>query len=150
MFVNIPRLGTFRPQSDTSGEIMPRQLPRAGETARCRRRLGTALVFACITRMSVFAAGQLPLPSVAPDLLRAPRTSSAIFDVNRPLTIGGTVDRIEWVDKSPWLHMDVTNETTCETEEWIVELVLPRQSPDVFSATPMPAGMLVVVDGYQA
>ena len=35
---------------------------------------------------------------------------SAEFDANRPLTLTGTVTRMEWINPHSWIHIDVKND----------------------------------------
>ena len=45
---------------------------------------------------------------------------SAEFDRNKPVSLEGTVIKMEWVNPHSWLHISVVN-AAGETEEWAVE-----------------------------
>jgi hypothetical protein len=45
---------------------------------------------------------------------------SAEFDRNKPVSLEGTVIKMEWVNPHSWLHIAVVN-AAGETEEWAVE-----------------------------
>jgi hypothetical protein len=75
---------------------------------------------------------------------------AAEFDANKPLTMKGTVTRMEWLNPHVWLHMDVKmpNGTT---ENWAFEAgtpnVLFRRG---FTRKSLLPGTVVVIDGYRA
>ena len=43
---------------------------------------------------------------------RAHHSFAAEFDVNQPITLKGTLTKMEWVNPHGWLHIDVTDNTT--------------------------------------
>ncbi len=47
---------------------------------------------------------------------------AAEFDVNRPLTLVGTVVRVEWTNPHAWIFMQIEDERGA-TEDWAVELL---------------------------
>jgi hypothetical protein len=75
---------------------------------------------------------------------------SAEFDAARPITLRGTVVKVEWINPHSWFHVDVKNENGT-VERWMVEAGNPNNlfrrgwSKDIISP-----GMEIVVDGYQA
>jgi hypothetical protein len=75
---------------------------------------------------------------------------SAEFDAQRPVTLRGTVVKVEWINPHSWFHIDVKNKDGT-VERWMVEAGNPNNlfrrgwSKDIIST-----GMEIVVDGYQA
>ena len=50
--------------------------------------------------------------------------STAMFDMDKPTTIKGTVKTFEWANPHVYLHLDVVN-AEGKLEEWIVEIHSP-------------------------
>ena len=75
---------------------------------------------------------------------------SAEFDAKRPVTLRGTVVKVEWINPHSWFHVDVKTPDG-KVQRWMVEAGNPNNlfrrgwSRDVISP-----GMEIVVDGYQA
>jgi uncharacterized protein DUF6152 len=75
---------------------------------------------------------------------------SAEFDAKRPVTLRGTVVKVEWINPHSWFHVDVKTRDG-KVQRWMVEAGNPNNlfrrgwSKDVISP-----GMEIVVDGYQA
>ena len=74
---------------------------------------------------------------------------AAEFDANKPVTMTGTVTKMEWVNPHVWLHMDVKKDG--KVEAWAFEAgtpnVLFRRG---FTKQSLLPGTQVTVDGYQA
>ena len=91
----------------------------------------------------------LCLAGTATSLL-AHHAFAAEFDANKPLTMKGTVTKMEWLNPHVWLYMDVTmpNGTV---ENWAFEAgtpnVLFRRG---FTRKSLLPGTVVVIDGYRA
>src|SRR5262245_18140312 len=83
-------------------------------------------------------------------LLSAHHAFDAEFDANMPVTMKGTVTKMEWVNPHVWLHMDV-KKPDGKVENWAFESgtpnVLFRRG---FTRKSLLPGAVVVVDGYQA
>jgi len=47
---------------------------------------------------------------------------AAEFDINRPVTLTGTVTRIEWTNPHAWVFIDA-NDDNGNVESWAIELV---------------------------
>ena len=47
---------------------------------------------------------------------------AAVFDINRPIDLSGTVTRLEWTNPHAWIHIDV-EDADGNTEAWSVELL---------------------------
>jgi uncharacterized protein DUF6152 len=75
---------------------------------------------------------------------------AAEFDANQPITLRGTVTRVEWINPHTWIHIDV-KDTDGKVVEWMIEGGTPntllRNGIDRKS---LPAGTEIVVDGYRA
>ena len=75
---------------------------------------------------------------------------AAEFDASQPITLRGTVTRVEWINPHTWIHIDV-KEADGKVVEWMIEGGTPntllRAGVDRKS---LPAGTEIVVDGYRA
>ena len=75
---------------------------------------------------------------------------AAEFDAKQPITLRGTVTRVEWINPHTWIHMDV-KDADGKVTEWMIEGGTPntllRAGVDRKS---LPAGTEIVVDGYRA
>jgi len=75
---------------------------------------------------------------------------AAEFDAKQPITLRGTVTRVEWINPHTWIHIDV-KEADGKVVEWMIEGGTPntllRNGIDRKS---LPAGTEIVVDGYRA
>jgi hypothetical protein len=82
--------------------------------------------------------------------LSAHHAFAAEFDANKPLTMKGTVTKMEWLNPHVWLHMDV-KKPDGKVENWAFEAgtpnVLFRRG---FTRKSLLAGTVIVIDGYQA
>jgi hypothetical protein len=75
---------------------------------------------------------------------------AAEFDANQPITLRGTVTRVEWINPHTWIHIDV-KDGDGKVVEWMIEGGTPntllRAGVDRKS---LPPGTEIVVDGYRA
>lgn len=98
------------------------------------------LIAAAITASLTLSAAQLS----------AHHAFAAEFDGNKPLTMKGTVTKMEWTNPHVWLHMDVQTKDG-KTESWAFEAgtpsVLFRRG---FTRKSLLPGTVVVIDGYRA
>jgi hypothetical protein len=97
----------------------------------------------------VLAAGVAAVWSaVAP--LDAHHAFAAEFDAQQPLTLRGTVTRVEWINPHTWIHINV-KDADGKVVEWMIEGGTPntllRRGVDKNS---LPSGTEVIVDGYRA
>ena len=82
--------------------------------------------------------------------LWAHHSFAAEFDAVKPVTMKGTVTKMEWVNPHVWLHMDV-KKPDGKVESWAFEAgtpnVLFRRG---FTKNSLLPGTKIVIDGYQA
>ena len=82
--------------------------------------------------------------------LSAHHAFAAEFDANKPVTMKGTVTKMEWLNPHVWLHMDV-KPPDGTVENWAFEAgtpnVLFRRG---FTRKSLLPGTVVVIDGYRA
>lgn len=82
--------------------------------------------------------------------LVAHHSFAAEYDANQPLTITGTVNKMDWVNPHSWLHVDVTGPDGKVTT-WKCETAPPnglfRRG---WTKSSIPKGMVVVVEGFRA
>jgi hypothetical protein len=76
---------------------------------------------------------------------------AAQFDINKPVTLKGTLTRIQWVNPHSWIYLDVKGAKSGKATNWAVEFggpnVLLRRGLRV---TDFPIGGEVEVQGYLA
>ena len=82
--------------------------------------------------------------------LRAHHAFTAEFDANNPVTLKGTVTKVEWINPHSWLYLDM-KDATGKVESWKVEMGAPNQlMRRGWNLNSLPAGTEVVVEGYRA
>ena len=100
----------------------------------------TALFFAAAT-LAVLAAG-------AP--LAAHHSFAAEFDGSKPVTLTGTVTKMDWINPHAWLHMDVKGPDG-KVVSWAVEGGAPNSLlRRGWNKNSVPAGTTVTVQGFRA
>ncbi len=100
------------------------------------------------TVATVFACAGLVL--MLPQGVSAHHAFSAEFDANQPITLRGTVAKVEWINPHSWIHVDVKN-ADGKVDRWMIEggnpTVLLRRG---FTKDSLPAGTEILVEGYRA
>ena len=92
--------------------------------------------------------GAVLLLGAAP--LRAHHAFAAEFDVNKPLTLKGTLIKWEMVNPHSWFHIGVKDKDGKVTT-WMVEGGSPNQLIRTgVTKNTVPVGTELVVEGYQA
>lgn len=82
--------------------------------------------------------------------IRAHHAFSAEFDGNRPITLRGTVIKMDWVNPHSWITMDVKRPNG-KVERWEVEAGAPNAMfRRGFRKNSLPPGTEIVIEGYQA
>ena|SRR5438132_6132916 len=88
--------------------------------------------------------------AIAAPSVRAHHAFAAEFDAAQPITLRGTVTRVEWINPHTWIHINV-KEADGKSTEWMIEGGTPntllRRGVDKNS---IPAGTEIIVDGYRA
>lgn len=75
---------------------------------------------------------------------------SAEFDINQPVTLQGTLTKMEWVNPHGWIHLDV-KDPDGNAVSWAVETGSPtallRRG---LRKSDFPPGLAIIVEGYRA
>jgi hypothetical protein len=101
-------------------------------------------------RMPLFivAASLVVLAASAP--LVAHHSFAAEFDGSKPVTLTGTVTKMDWINPHAWLHMDV-NGPDGKTVGWMVEGGAPNSLlRRGWNKNSVPPGTTVTVQGFRA
>jgi hypothetical protein len=81
---------------------------------------------------------------------RAHHSFAAEFDVNQPITLEGTLTRMDWVNPHGWIYVDVSSPDGTVTN-WAVEAGGPTQLlKRGLRKTDFPAGIPVTIKGFRA
>ena len=82
--------------------------------------------------------------------VRAHHAFAAEYDVNAPVTLRGTVVKMEWVNPHSWIHLDVKR-ADGQVERWRIETGPPsgliRRG---WTKQAVPPGIEIVIEGYRA
>ena len=82
--------------------------------------------------------------------LLAHHSFSAEFDIDKPVTLEGTLTELQWTNPHGWIHMDVKGPDG-QVVNWAVELGSPtallRRG---LRKSDFPPGLEIVVEGYKA
>ena len=74
---------------------------------------------------------------------------AAEYDVNKPVSLTGTLAKMEWVNPHGWLHMDV-KQPDGTVKQWTIETSGPgAMTRRGLKKTDFVAGMPLTVKGYQ-
>jgi hypothetical protein len=82
--------------------------------------------------------------------LAAHHAFAAEFDADKPVTLHGTVTKVEWTNPHTWIHVDVKGEDGQMTP-WKVEAGAPNALlRRGFTKSYLPPGSEIVVQGFRA
>ncbi len=86
----------------------------------------------------------------APAAVRAHHSFAAEFDGNQPITLKGTVVRMDWINPHSWIHLDVKNSDGSVTR-WMVEGGTPNTLVRRgFTKASLQPGTEITVEGFRA
>jgi Family of unknown function (DUF6152) len=75
---------------------------------------------------------------------------AAEFDANKPITLKGTVAKMEWINPHSWIHIDVKKPNGA-VERWMIEGGPPNALfRRGFTRDSLPVGVEILVQGFQA
>jgi hypothetical protein len=75
---------------------------------------------------------------------------AAEFDAKQPVTLKGTITKMEWINPHSWLHIDVKNDDGT-TVEWMIEGATPNTLlRRGFSREAVKPGTEITIVGYRA
>ena len=102
------------------------------------------------TKLATFVLCSAALLLVASQPAAAHHAFGSEFDSNAPVLVRGKIVKIEWVNPHTWIHVEMTKPDGSK-ETWMFE----GGSPNTLlrrgvNKTTFPAGLEVIVDGYQA
>ena len=85
-----------------------------------------------------------------PASVRAHHSFASEFDANQPVSLQGTVSKVEFINPHSWIHIEVTNEDGTKAV-WEVEGGTPNTLfRKGINDNTLAAGTAVAVDGYRA
>jgi hypothetical protein len=75
---------------------------------------------------------------------------AAEFDANQPVTLKGTITKMEWINPHSWLHIDVKNDDGTTTP-WMIEGATPNTLlRRGFTREAVKVGTEITIVGYRA
>jgi hypothetical protein len=75
---------------------------------------------------------------------------AAEFDANAPVTLRGTVTKMDWINPHSWIYIDV-KEPDGKATSWMIEAGAPNALlRRGFNKDSLPPGTEILVEGYQA
>ena len=101
------------------------------------------------TRFSL-AAACVGVMLIASAPVAAHHSFAAEYDGNKPITLKGTVVKMEWINPHAWVHLDVKNSDGTVTR-WMIEGAAPNALiRRGWSKNSLQPGVEIVIEGYLA
>jgi len=95
----------------------------------------------------LLAAGLLVLAAAS---VSAHHAFAAEFDAEKPITLKGTVTKMEWINPHSWIYIDVKGPDG-KVVNWMVEAGAPNALlRRGFTKGSLPEGAEILVEGYRA
>jgi DNA/RNA endonuclease YhcR with UshA esterase domain len=102
-----------------------------------------------MTQRSILALATALLASLAGPV-SAHHSFAAEFDANQPVTLRGTITKLEWINPHSWLHVAVKNDDGTTTP-WMIEGATPNTLlRRGFTRDTVKAGTEITIVGYRA
>lgn len=88
--------------------------------------------------------------SAMPEPLYAHHAFAAEYDAFKPITVKGTLTKVDWINPHAWLYVDVKDDSG-KVVNWAIEFGSPNALlRRGLRRTDFPQGIEVVVNGYRA
>jgi hypothetical protein len=94
--------------------------------------------------------GGIAMLGVGMQFAAAHHSFAAEFDADQPVTLTGTITKMEWINPHSWMHIDVRNEDGTVTA-WMIEGGTPNTLlRRGFTMDNVKAGTEITIEGFRA